>query len=197
MNILHFFKNKDFFKSVYLILIFFVSGLLCAKYLSPKINGYEIIAKPSVSKSGFRIGNGKELVFIFIGSYKCGACRDETLSKLIIDMKKKIKERIQKEGKLNFTSFAIGVDWDVWESIKWLNNFGVFDEVSVGRKWWNEGTSKYLWTKFPGYAATPSIVIVEREINIKDGYSIINEKFLLRKVGLVEIKHWYENGLIY
>jgi len=67
---------------------FFVSGLLCAKYLYPTINTYEIIAKPLTLKSKFKIKNDKELVFIFIGSYKCGACKDKNLSKLIIDIKK-------------------------------------------------------------------------------------------------------------
>lgn len=71
--------------------------------------------------------------------------------------------------------------------------------IMTGRSWLNEGILKYIWNDIPGAAATPQILVVERQVDgLKPegirNYRLLDEKLIARKVGAKEIQQWFELG---
>lgn len=68
----------------------------------------------------------------------------------------------------------------------------------TGRSWLNEGMLKYVWDELPGKAATPQILIVDRSVKVRSAenpvYGLHSERLVVRKVGMKEIRQWYELG---
>ncbi|HRR07483.1 MAG TPA: hypothetical protein PLO56_02225 [Rhodothermales bacterium] len=98
-----------------------------------------------------------------------------------------------REGK-NFAAIGIGVNFNVDQGINFFNKFGKFDELMVGRKWFNIGVLKYIWKYFPGQAVTPQVIVMERLITDANSYSIETEKELLREYGNDNIKKISESN---
>ena len=75
------------------------------------------------------------------------------------------------------------------EGVEFLNEFGGFDEISVGRA--NAGMMRYFVADHPGTLATPQVVVVRRHFERgPDGALIItSEEVMSRLVGLGAISN--------
>lgn len=85
-------------------------------------------------------------------------------------------------------------DLDVEAGIKHLQKYGHFDEIMTGRGWLNIRLLKYVHEGFPGKAATPQILVVDRRKVRTAGSAIQDEILVLRKVGADEIAAWASLG---
>lgn len=141
--------------------------------------------KPSRSFS-----SGTEVVLVYIGSSTCAWSNVPRLPKLIEQLKLTVQANAQAEGK---AFFAVGVarDRESSHGLRHLEEFGTFDEVMSGGSWINTGILKYVFDDLPGPAATPQLVLLERQVEVREGnYSVTDERILARAVGLEEIDEW-------
>ena len=56
---------------------------------------------------------------------------------------------------------------------------------------------KYIYSDFPGRAATPQILVVGRTLVHEGGqWTLENERVLIRKIGISEIDRWIKEGTV-
>jgi hypothetical protein len=155
-------------------------------------------------ESDYYLTHKEELVFIFASSRStCPACEDAELSELINDIKTKIQDRSRELG-IGFTSIGIAVDWSPETGIDHLQNISSFDEMIVGRNWYNTGMIKYTFSEFPGRRGLPQIIITKRvysgELNpdrgVISGYNGVESDVELHRVfGPPAFARWNRDGV--
>lgn len=136
---------------------------------------------------------GTELVFIYIGSSSCHWSNVPELPSMVRKMKRAVRDQSRESGR-NFSAMGVARDVVAQRGLKHLDRFGPFDEVTAGRGWLNLGVLEYIYGDLPGPAATPQIVVLEREIGRAGLRSISRQRILERRVGLDEIEEWVNSG---
>lgn len=140
---------------------------------------------------------GKEIAFIYIGSSRCGWSNVDYLPDMVEELKLRTRDKAFDHDR-SFTVVGISKDWSVANGVGHLEKYGMFDEIMTGRSWLNEGMLKYVWNEIPGVAATPQILVVERQVEGSKtenrNYRILDERLVARKVGVKEIRQWYDLG---
>lgn len=137
--------------------------------------------------------DGAELALVYIGSSTCSYANSEELPALLETVRELLRERAQKAGR-SFATIGVSKDLDVEAGIKHLQKYGHFDEIMTGRGWLNIGLLKYVYEGFPGKAATPQVLVVDRRKVRTAGSAIQDEVLVLRKVGADEIAAWASLG---
>ncbi|MBL8997798.1 MAG: hypothetical protein JNL44_10830 [Gemmatimonadetes bacterium] len=98
---------------------------------------------------------------------------------------------------VGFASLGVAREMSVPAGIKHLEKFSGFDEVDIGQRELNQSSLRFIARDHPGIAATPQLLVVERTIQAV-GVGVdapgITESVLVRKVGLLEIRRWMEQG---
>ena len=136
---------------------------------------------------------GPELALIFIDSPTCVWCNAPELPGLVGEARQKVREQAQSRG-YGFASVGLSRTASVEAGIDHLSRFGAFDEVSVGRRWYNMGLLKFVYGTFVGPAATPQLIVVERIVAPSSAPGFQNERVLLRQIGLGPIQEWVARG---
>lgn len=138
--------------------------------------------------------DGSEVVLIYIGASTCGWSAVPELPDLINRLKLALLEQARAEGK-NFSAMGIARDAIAVDGWRHLQKFGRFDEIATGHSWANVGIQRYLFGEIAGPAATPQVLVVERNISSEYGHiSVEDERLLLRKVGVDQISKWTAAG---
>ena len=138
--------------------------------------------------------NGVELIAIYIGAEFCGPCHDPQLKRAIGRMKAILADRAAKERQ-SFSVTGVATDWEVEKGIKYLRSIGPFDEIVVGKSFFNQAASEYIWKDSSVSTLVPQLVLIERVVNYQDGRAIIsNYKVVERHFGTTEIISWVKNG---
>jgi len=91
---------------------------------------------------------------------------------------------------------GIATDWSLTEGLRFLTQYGPFDQVIVGSNWLNLGAIEYIWRELPGRPALPQVVVVERDLRV--GQTIINvspDKLLARRIGVDELISWSRGAI--
>jgi hypothetical protein len=142
-----------------------------------------------------RIGNGPDLAMIFIGSSGCAAAQDKGLPDAVAEIRASLAASAAASGH-SFSTIGIARDRDVDAGITYLRRFSPLDEVVSGLGWLNTGLLKYVWEDVPGMAATPQILVVERNVarDTAGTYRVSGERTVTRKVGIPEIQSWRRLG---
>ena len=89
-----------------------------------------------------------------------------------------------------FSTIGVSDDWSVERGLRILRAFGAFDEVIVGRNWFNTGVERYIITP-KAQAAFPQVLVVLQERWLDGGrwvYGEANE--LIRVIGPAELAEW-------
>ena len=93
-----------------------------------------------------------------------------------------------------FSTIGVSDDWSVERGLGLLRAFGHFDEVIVGRNWFNSGIVMFV-EGLEGPAVVPQIVVVRQKKTIIEGrwtYGPMEE--LARAPGLAEMSKWAMSG---
>ena len=136
---------------------------------------------------------GPELAFVFIDSPTCSWCNAPELPSLIALAKERVRQQaVQRDH--SFASIAVSRTSSAAAGIAHLSRFGVFDEISAGRRWYNIGLLKYVYQELVGPAATPQVLVVQRVVLPNEQPGFISERILLRQVGFGPIQQWVERG---
>lgn len=140
-----------------------------------------------------------ELTLVFISSSTCVFSSDDALPKIIEETKEAVKEKAISLD-YNFSVVGVSTDLTVQPGIDHLTKFGFFDEIITGNSWSNAGALRYIYDDIKGIAVTPQILVTKKIFDTQDEKNmhhsgVKKEVQILRKVGLDEIKMWYEIGL--
>lgn len=155
----------------------------------------------------YEFDSGRQIVLVFFGSSTCRASQGPGLRKLIRTAKASVQAQARENG-ADFITIGVALDWRADRGIEFLEDFGVFDELSSGRSWSNSLALRYLWGAFPGRGATPQLVVVERKTvtpfidgELKPGasyrpvnYDATDIRILRRRVGVNQIQEWVAAG---
>ena len=102
--------------------------------------------------------------------------------------------RYAKESGYHFSTVGVSDDWSVSRGLKILEEFGPFDEVIVGRNWFNTGVERYI-TDFGAQAAVPQVAILlqERQVDTTP-WTYGESRELIRLVGRGPMDAWSARG---
>lgn len=137
---------------------------------------------------------GDELVLVVIGSSTCGWSNSDEFEKLVSEGRRAIHAAAQRRGT---RSTVVGVSQDERpeKGIEYLRRLGGFDEIAVGRGWRNGSILKYIYSDYPGLAATPQVLVLARTLVREGGqWGVEDERVLVRRVGVAAIGKWIDGG---
>lgn len=158
--------------------------LICVLWLSV------IFAQDSTYTPNYKFTSGREVVVIYVGSSYCGPCQRQDFKLALGVMRHRLSIEARSTG-ANFWSLGISVDDKTDKGCEFLSQAGQFDEISVGRLWYNTAVMRYILLDEYSMPGVPQIVVLEREVS-KEGVTmkIESEKILLRLTGTNEIIDW-------
>lgn len=140
-----------------------------------------------------RLHSGSELALVFVGSPTCAWSNAESLPATIETAKVALLARANSSGQ-SFAAIAAVKSSSTEDGHRYIQRFGRFDEITLGRGWANIGLLKYVYQTFRGRAASPQIIVVERTIDVGPPRAINDEKVILRRIGTKSIEDWVRAG---
>lgn len=142
------------------------------------------------------IGSGPEMVLVYFGASWCAPCHTAGLKSDLGRAKVLLAERAAEEGKA-FAVMGVALDYDLEAGLGLLRESGGFDEVAVGRNWFNAASLAHLWR--PEGAGErgmglPAVVVFEREMTMAETISASAPTYRAEAVGVYDIAAWVEAG---
>jgi len=137
---------------------------------------------------------GPELAFVFVGSPTCTWSNVELLPELVETAKLVLRGRADSLG-WSFAAIAVVKSTSTEGGSRYLDRFGRFDEITLGRGWTNIGLLKYVHGTFPGRAATPQVLVLRRNVEFGPPRGITDEQVLIRRIGFKPIEDWVKLGV--
>lgn len=95
---------------------------------------------------------------------------------------------------MNYSVIGIASDQSVEKGWNFLNSSGYFDEIIIGKKWINSGTTDFIWNRKGVKPAIPQIIVFKRSLEFKEGIEVGEKKIIVRKIGVNAIHKWVEKG---
>jgi len=139
--------------------------------------------------------NGNELAFVYIGATNCGFCRDPAVKAAVMQAKSILAARAESEHR-PFSATGVALDFDVDKGLEYLATLGAFDQVIVGRSWFNAAVLELLTDgSDDAILAVPQIIVYERSLQLeKTSVSAAPPRILARIPG-TGIPLWVEAGV--
>lgn len=186
-------------KTLLLVAAFFIPFILSATGVIGRLE-IDIQWKESEPSKryvpNFENPEGWELAMVYVGSSNCAPSNVDYLPSAVKKLKRRLRKRAESAG-YSFATIGVARDWKVDEGINHLHKFGTFDAITSGRNWLNYGVIRFMYTRYPGEAGTPQVVVVSRQVKtVKDDgiYAIAKGRQLARKVGSEMIRDWANTG---
>ncbi len=143
------------------------------------------------------ISEGPEVVLVYFGASTCGPCHDDRFKAALEEAKVLLFERAEADGK-SFAAVGVAVDHSVEDGLAFLAASGRFDEVVVGRNWFNSAVLAHIWRPDDAgsqRAGLPGIMVFEREMSMgESGIAASAPAYLAEVVGAEDIPAWVEAG---
>ena len=144
------------------------------------------------SARGF-LQDGTELVAVLVTTSTCGFSAAPELPSVVAEAKAALLKRAEQEEK-HFVYIGVGLDHNPVEAFRFLRRFGPFDEVLAGRGWLNTGSIEFMIRGIPGPAATPQLIVFERDVVAGDNsISVTPDRIIGRYVGLAAIRQVHQD----
>ncbi len=141
----------------------------------------------------YRLREGPEVVLVFIGGSFCGAHKRPGFAEAVERAKVELSRRAAAEGK-QFSAVGVSLDWKPAEALAFLERFGSFDQVSLGRNWTNDSALRYIWKDYPGDPVLPQVLVIERSVRTAPAIDVRDERVVKRVAGADPIAAWVEQG---
>jgi hypothetical protein len=137
---------------------------------------------------------GKEVMMVLVGASFCGAQRKPGFPQQVEDAKLSLQRQATASGR-QFSALAVSLDWETDAALAFLEHFGKWDQMSVGRNWLNEGAIRYIWRDMPADPAVPQILVIERDVEQgEQAITVRGERLVKRLQGTAEIEAWVKSG---
>lgn len=164
----------------------FCGSLALSRDLSPKQRRRE--EQPTVSADA-SVAGGRELMLVLLVSPTCGFSNAPSFRLLVDSLRQSLAVQARQRG-VGFSVMGVSQTRDPESGIRQLSGFGTFDEIAVGRSWYNLAVGRYFLNTLGGSAMTPQIAVVERQLGLESAPQVSDERVLLRLVGLGDITRW-------
>ena len=109
-----------------------ITGTLPVPTVAIAWDNGDVPASPSYVPGYSRV-SGREVVLVFIGSSTCAFANDETLPPFVEQAKISLSQKADQLG-YSFSVIGVAIDWSASDGVRYLNKFGLFDEVLTGRQ---------------------------------------------------------------
>jgi len=137
--------------------------------------------------------SGSEIVAVYLTARACGPCIGPEMPELIDSVKVQLKRQADARGQ-RFRAVFVGMDWDPEDSITLARRDGSWDELVVGRNWFNLGAEQYIWGDPDTTPAMPQFIVIEQDITTDGGIKFGERHVLVRVMGPDQLGAWVEKG---
>lgn len=163
-----------------LVLFVAVSVVLSWRALFPAV-------KPTIDT---RLQTGEHLTLVLVAPTTAD---DREYIEMVGDAISAMRLYARKHG-YHFSTVGVSDDWAVSRGLEILAEFGPFDEVVVGRNWFNTGVERYI-TEFGAQAAVPLVAVFLQERQLDTTPWVYGEsRELIRVVGRGPLGGWSAGG---
>lgn len=137
---------------------------------------------------------GTEIVAVYLTASTCAPCMESQMPALVDSVKVQLQRQAQARGQ-EFRAVFVGMDWRPAKAIALSMRDGVWDELDVGRNWFNAGAEQYVWGDPKTTAAMPQFIVYEQPINMTGGRVKFGQRrALLRVLGPQQLAAWVAKG---
>jgi hypothetical protein len=96
---------------------------------------------------------------------------------------------------IGFVAVGISLDWEPDSGFAYLQSLSHFDEIVVGRNWFNVAVAHYIWADSTRVPAVPQVLLLERTTTMgKSGVTIGQERLLAAFTRADSIVGWVRAG---
>ena len=144
----------------------------------------------------YDIREGTDVVMAYFGGTTCFACNIPEFKAAVDRAKVLLAERAEQDGK-TFVALGVALDPGVATGLEFLATAGPFDEVAVGRNWFNSAALAHLWREEgldDRRIGLPTIVVFEREMEKGPVISASAPRYLVELAGADTIMVWVADG---
>ncbi|HEX8450635.1 MAG TPA: hypothetical protein VF647_00995 [Longimicrobium sp.] len=137
---------------------------------------------------------GREVVAILISSSTCIANQQAGFKPAVREMMRRLG--VQRDSaKLHLSITGVSTDWEPRVAVSYFEEFGEFDELVVGRNWFNSAITQHVWQTEGARSVIPQIILLERTVTQGErGLRITGERVIGRFWGGDEIMAWAARG---
>ena len=136
---------------------------------------------------------GRELVAVFISASQCIGNSYPGFLESIDPMNRALAAHATSQG-LPFVAIGVTTDWIPDSGYAYLQRLSRFDEINVGRNWFNLGLVTYVWADSAGKPVEPQVVLLERHVTIAPRVAVSRGRVLRRIRGADSIVAWVREG---
>ena len=103
--------------------------------------------------------------------------------------------RQAKEQNLLFVAVGVATDWIPDSGYAYLKRLSSFNEMIVGRNWFNLGAAVYIWADSTNRPMEPQVILLERDVVMgPTAVQISPDRVLRRFFGAKDIIDWVNGG---
>ena len=165
--------------------------LLCA----PVVSAQDVASDSSGYHPGYALPeDGSEVVVVYFGGSTCAPCSFPGFRAALRKAVLRLQERTEAAGK-SFAFVGVANDWDVEAGLEFLESNGPFDEIVVGRNWFNTLSAEHLFMNEQAQAALPTLIVYEQEITRRDGQPYFAGKRYQTALIGAEVIWWVERDV--
>lgn len=183
---------------VVICLVLAAVAFLAGRWLYPTLRTPATAQQPDFSPMAVPTeADHDQLVLVYIGSSRCGACRSPDLPTYMSAIRESIGS-IALAKSLGYVTIGVASELSPVQGLLHLEQIGTFDEVAAGQGKLNQANMHFVSRDHPGLQATPQVVVLLRSLQAAPtglvDHGSITERVLVRKIGLRELQLWKEQG---
>jgi hypothetical protein len=146
----------------------------------------------------YEIPSGRHLVAYVILSSRCGFCTEPTVRGALARIRDSLMAN-NASRYANISVVGVAIDGNIGKEFDYLRELGprAFDELSVGGSWMNSFITQLVWRDRSAEPATPSVVIVEREVDASAAprnVEVYPDSLVLHVSGRDSLISWVDHG---
>jgi len=136
---------------------------------------------------------GLELVAVYLTSRTCHGCRAPEMPATLDSIKLLLQRQAQRAGQ-PFRAVFVDMDWSPDSGLALAREDGTWDEIIVGRSWFNAGAERYIWGDSATTAVLPQLILIEQRVEMGARARFGTRQVLRRLVGLPAFQVWLRQG---
>jgi hypothetical protein len=136
---------------------------------------------------------GREIVAVFISASTCIANYQPGFKPAVRQMMRRLGAQ-RDSLRTPISIMGVSTDWETRVGIAYLQELGDFDELAVGRNWFNAQVMRYVWTLADGVPSEPQVILIEHTVSGTSRVEVTPDRILARFVGGEEIEAWVARG---
>jgi len=133
---------------------------------------------------------------VYLTSSICRWCLDKNHINDIESMLPLLKQN-SNINKIRTEVIAVGIDVDTNRAINHINGIGKFDEISVGRNWYNTALDIYVWNSISVEPVVPQIVVLRVVHEDRNDRIERKREVVLQLQGGQQIADWVDEGALF